>query len=106
MFFKSFDLFNYGYSNVFLAKINPKLIADVPDVNSDGIVLSPNPCQKFLTIEVNQSKKASDVEIFDILGRKVIAHNLHKGNVISLEAIPSGLYFLRYSSRIFPFVKE
>jgi len=106
MFFKSFDLFNYGYSNVFLAKINPKLIADVPDVNSDGIVLSPNPCQKFLTIEVNQSKKASDVEIFDIIGRKVIAHNLHKGNVISLEAIPSGLYFLRYSSRIFPFVKE
>jgi len=105
IFFKSFDLYNYGYSNVFVAKINPKLIASAEEFAPEQNVLSPNPCRNILEIKPDLLENTFVIEIFDLIGRRVLTHHLQNGNIISLESIPSGIYFAKFHTRIVPFVK-
>lgn len=107
MYFKNFDLFNYGYSNVFLAKINPKLPANI-DGNSPtwDINISPNPCRDFIIVENLYDELHSTIEIYNSLGEKITLNSPIDRNRILLEGFPSGIFFLKIKSKIIPFIKE
>ena len=57
----------------------------------------PNPAQEKLTIELSDNNDRPDatVQIFDIIGRKMLTENIgSNNNVISVASLPAGSYFL------------
>ena len=61
-------------------------------VEEKSIVLYPNPTENFFNIEADNIQS---VEMFDVMGSKIMSHNVTSSNVIDVTNIPDGLYFVR-----------
>lgn len=107
IFFNKISIFNYGYSNVFLSKLNPNIPSGVQQNRSldNGIVVYPNPCENFITIETTQQSTPIKCEILNYLGEKLAEFIINNKIVLETKELPSGLYFLRFSGRIVPIQK-
>lgn len=81
--------------------------------NKDGINIYPNPAVDFITISLESWSPPSrwtptKIEIFDILGVKVISEAIHpmtSSHRMNLENLPAGVYFIKIGDKVEKFVK-
>ncbi len=74
-------------------------ISDQVSVNSNQFFVFPNPTNsefKVLSKKFNQAT----IEIYDVVGRKILSDQFIGEKTISIENISAGLYFVRLSDRI------
>ena len=91
------------------------LTTDVDDNESsfEYIAVSPNPATDFITIQTQPSEglkpsEGSEVEIYNILGVKVISELIHpmtSSHRMNVESLSNGLYFVKIGDRVEKFVK-
>lgn len=60
--------------------------------------LYPNPADEQITIELRDASSKYQVEILDILGRKVFYSEIQKVGVINISALVSGAYLVKINS--------
>ena len=65
---------------------------NVPDYGKMRITVYPNPTANFVTVSETE---ATDVEIYDINGKKVASQSMQNTNMVSLQSMSAGSYFLR-----------
>ena len=88
-----------GSSNFdFRYYIVPRFITDmtgmtgVQDYGKMQIAVYPNPTTAFVTVN---DIEATDVEIYDINGKKVASQSMQNTNIVSMQGLSAGSYFLR-----------
>ena len=64
----------------------------VQDYGKMNISVYPNPTTAFVTVN---DIEATDVEIYDINGKKVASQSMQNTNMVSLQSMSAGSYFLR-----------
>ena len=64
----------------------------VQDYGKMSISVYPNPTTAFVTVN---DVEATDVEIYDINGKKVASQSMQNTNIVSLQSMSAGSYFLR-----------
>ena len=92
------------------------LIKDISSINESDSkinIISPNPANDFITINLQPSEgikleEGSLVEIYDMLGVKVISELIHpmtSSHRMNVKRLPVGLYFVKIGDRFEKFVK-
>lgn len=71
--------------------------ASVEPKNIDFINIYPNPCVDLLTLDINSSN-ISNIQVHDQLGREMTIFASSNSNVINVESLKSGIYFLSFLS--------
>lgn len=108
IYFGKGDIYNYGYSNVFVSKLNPKL-SDVPSAfqtTSNGINLMPNPSDDFILLK-GKSLKSGELKIFNMLGECIYIQSVTSSEIIiDIRSLPRGIYLLRVSESSTFFIKN
>jgi hypothetical protein len=78
----------------------------VENIKKSTINIYPNPVKSILNIKTDD--KIKTIELYDEIGRKV--KNLSKSNVINLENLSKGIYYLKIqtekSSSVEKIIKE
>lgn len=69
------------------------------------LTIFPNPSKKQLSI-VNYKLPITNVEIYDITGKKVIVANKIINNNLKIENLKTGIYFLKVGNSVCKFIKE
>lgn len=67
-------------------------MSDVQDYGKMRVSVYPNPTTAFVTVN---DVEATDVEIYDINGKKVASQSMQNSNTVSLQGLSTGSYFLR-----------
>ena len=102
---KSADRYNnpheqYGYGipnfqNAYSAVLN---VEDKNFVNA--ITVFPNPVTTILTIQTSlQNLETTKIQIFNVLGKKVVEKNGLKSNKLDVSELKSGIYILKITTR-------
>jgi|SaaInlStandDraft_1057018.scaffolds.fasta_scaffold36647_2 endonuclease I/chitodextrinase len=68
----------------------------IEEFNSVNVKLHPNPFKNNLTVVLN-SDIETNVEIFDILGKRVFKNAFNRTSILNLQALKTGIYILRIS---------
>lgn len=73
----------------------------VEDFNLANFSISPNPTTSFITLNLPSNFNTSHIELFNVLGEKVISKKLVNTDVsqIDLSFLTSGLYIIRINNR-------
>lgn len=104
---------NMDYSNI--GKFHPcdtTTATSKETILSNSIVLFPNPAKDILTVtfDKNQFTERVSYTISDALGRTYAAKELNSASTIDISNLPSGIYFISFSSKgktqILSFSKE
>src|SRR5690554_199044 len=66
----------------------------VEDFTLNGLSIHPNPVDNVLHIQFKDSKE-TQVDIFDILGKKVFTRTLQQSQSIQLDNLKSGIYIMK-----------
>ena len=77
------------------------VLADVDNVDANGLVIVPNPAST--QIEIVTGEEIKSVEIIDMIGNKVISTN---ESVINVSALPAGVYMAVISTEKAQFIKK
>jgi len=64
-------------------------------VNSESLILFPNPSETSITIKNLQIQDNSHIEIYDITGRSVMNLSLNASQTIDIQTLPSGMYIIQ-----------
>ena len=67
-------------------------MSSILDLGKKHVAVYPNPTANFVTVK---DVEATDVEIYDINGKKVASQSLQNSNMVSLLGLSNGSYFLR-----------
>jgi hypothetical protein len=67
-------------------------VTNVPDYGKKIVSVYPNPTADVVTVEETE---ATDVEIYDINGKKIASQSMQNTNMVSLHGLSAGSYFLR-----------
>jgi hypothetical protein len=62
-------------------------------VEKNGLIVYPNPASQ--SIVISHQSLVNTIEIKDILGRTCISILNHKSEIINIEFLPSGIYFIK-----------
>ena len=54
----------------------------------------PNPVNNVLHIDLNSAKE-TQVEVYNVLGKRVISKTIHNSSTINTEQLTDGIYILR-----------
>jgi hypothetical protein len=84
--------FDFRYYIVPRSTNDMSAMTKVADYGKMRISVYPNPTANFVTVE---DVDATDVEIYDINGKKVSTQNLQNTKMVSLQSMSAGSYFLR-----------
>jgi hypothetical protein len=96
------------------------LSTSVEEIEIDNSFVSPNPADDYILINPPKSpfgkggseftsRGISEIEIYNILGEKVISQSILPMNSslqINVEELPPGMYFIKIGDRVEKFVKE
>ena len=74
------------------------------DIESQNINLFPNPCSNFLKIEGDYT--LASVKVLDVLGNLVINSKLTDDNVVNVQELKEGVYFIIIESADFSATKR
>lgn len=106
MFFNKKSLFNFGYSNVFLAKLNPNLPLTVGIESSEQeIIIYPNPGGNYIWIAPCKENLQEKCKIFNLLGLEVLEFTLSAPTKLDISSFGKGIYLLLLGNKIYPIVK-
>lgn len=86
-----------GIGEIVVARYD-NIILGTNDYQNLGFRLYPNPTREQLTIELNDSSSNCQIEILDILGKKVISLEIQKIGQIDVSALASGTYLVKLNS--------
>ncbi|MBX3042829.1 MAG: T9SS type A sorting domain-containing protein [Candidatus Kapabacteria bacterium] len=96
---------------IFIAKFDMTTTDVTEYQNKNELVLFPNPTSDFITIqtsEVLETSEVSKIQIFDVLGIKVMSESIHpmtSNHRMNVKKLPAGVYFIRIGTRVEKFVK-
>ncbi len=65
-----------------------------PSFSRENTIIYPNPTSSIITVKNNGSSEMKSFEIYSVTGKK-IKHDSLTNNSISMENLPSGIYFLK-----------
>jgi len=103
----SIDANNYLHLGTDIGLLTNKSILTGADDNTlietDNISISPNPATDFIQLHFSENVKLSDVEIYNVLGIKVIVTEYK--DRIDVSGLSAGVYFLKAGNKIYKFVK-
>ena len=103
----SIDANNYLHLGTDIGLLTNKTILTGVEENTiietDRISISPNPAHDFIQLHFNNDVKLSDVEIYTILGIKIIETDYK--DRIDVSRLCAGVYFLKAGDRVYKFVK-
>lgn len=68
------------------------------DFQTADFRLYPNPAREQLTIEMNDASSKYQLEVFDMLGKKVISSEIHKVGQVDVSNLASGTYLVKLNS--------
>lgn len=85
---------NVGY--IYKWKIDVLTAVESADAATATFSVYPNPFNDFL--HINLPGKSAKVELFNSLGAKVAAHEIHHSTTIDLRHLEAGSYFVRLAS--------
>lgn len=86
-----------GDASIFVARYNNAPLG-VDDNQNLEFRVYPNPTSDQLTLELNDTSSTYQIEIFDILGKKVISAEIQKVGNINVSALAPGTYLLKLNS--------
>ena len=86
-----------GDASIFVARYENDLLG-VDDNLSLGFNIYPNPATDILSIELNDASSTYQIEVFDILGKKVISSEIQKVGNINVSALAPGTYVIKINS--------
>jgi hypothetical protein len=66
----------------------------VEEFNTDSIKLHPNPVKNNLTVDL-KSDVNTNLEIYDILGKRVFRSTINKTSTINLQSLKTGIYIVK-----------
>ncbi|WP_225034758.1 endonuclease [Winogradskyella sp. SM1960] len=66
----------------------------IEDFDIDSVKLFPNPVKNNLTIDL-KSNVDTNIEIFDILGKRVLKNTISKTSTLNLQALNKGIYIVK-----------
>lgn len=93
----TFNLISEGMSDTFILKLNDNLSIQDNSLNQN-LQIYPNPVSESLTISSEHSK-IEQVQIYDLLGRKVLKEKLNSLNVsLNLKKLTSGIYIVEITA--------
>ena len=69
-------------------------LLSVADYNLETIKLHPNPIKNNLTVDL-KSNINTEIEIFDILGKRVYNNTISKTSNLNLQALKTGIYIVK-----------
>lgn len=99
-----------GGSEFEIARFLNDETAGVNDNLKNEIRIYPNPANNEITLELNDSSLTYQIEVFDILGKKVISTEIQKIGTIDVSALSQGTYVLKLNAdnktNIVRFVKQ
>lgn len=72
------------------------VLLDNQDFGKETVTVSPNPFKNRLKIDLTTSE--GSVQIFDVIGRKILTSDLQKTTVLDLEKLNSGVYLARITT--------
>jgi hypothetical protein len=75
------------------------------EIENKRLKIYPNPTNGQLQI-INYELSMGNIEIYDIVGRKMIDCELSKDNTIDVSPLENGLYFLKIGNRVLKIVKK
>lgn len=104
IFFGKKSIYNYGYSNIFLAKLNPNLPASASEAETEGLTIYPNPCKEFIYILADASA-IGKCKITNVFGETIEEFELSTTRYLNTVNLPAGIYFLIFKNKIVPFHK-
>ena len=99
----------YGEKLTFTT-LNDVTINTVDDKNSINIF--PNPVSNYLTLEINQNKVGSRVEVYDVYGKQLLIQYItNESNILDFSELSAGIYWLQIKNntktfKILKVVKE
>ncbi|MGE4347297.1 MAG: SBBP repeat-containing protein [Flavobacteriaceae bacterium] len=92
--FGSTDLTATGYKDMFLIKLSSDDLATEQYLSEQWKVY-PNPVQDILTIEVPQTHSETSVELYNLLGQKIMEYNpVNNTEHIDVSGLAQGVYLL------------
>lgn len=101
--------FDNGASEILVARYD-NIILGTENFQNVEFRLYPNPANEQITIELSDASSNYQVEIFDILGKKVFASQIQKIGNINVSALASGTYLVKLNSdnktSVIRFVKQ
>ena len=65
-----------------------------PTFHKENFTLFPNPTSSIVTIKSNDSSEVKSYELYSVTGKKINPISM-ENNTISLEDLPTGIYFLK-----------
>ncbi len=82
-------------SDFFVAKVGSSIITSVLDIaSSNTVTVYPNPTRDMLFVRL-ENGAALRVELYDILGNRVLSQNITDNRPIKVSHLPAGMYVLR-----------
>jgi Secretion system C-terminal sorting domain len=90
--------FGSGYSKniTFLVTRTPVSVPSVSNTTVNDIVLYPNPAVNELNVVYNENADIKNIAIYNIIGKVMSIYKVNGASAnLSLENIPSGIYFVR-----------
>jgi hypothetical protein len=80
------------------------MTADVKEEpNRENGIIYPNPAHDFITLNIQDANENENIEIFSVLGDKVLTGEFRER--IDISGLQPGLYFVRYGKKTERFVK-
>ncbi|MGY8908722.1 MAG: T9SS type A sorting domain-containing protein, partial [Flavobacteriales bacterium] len=71
-------------------------VASVANVFADNITIYPNPVTNF--INISTTEKISNVEVYNIVGKRVLSIKNLENNQVDISNLASGMYMLRLTN--------
>ncbi|MDC0177201.1 S8 family serine peptidase [Polaribacter sp.] len=107
------DQYGYGIPNfeTALKKYIGSFTTDDPKTLLSELTISPNPTNNFIRISADgDSLNGFSIQIFNILGRKILENTYLKSETIVLSSLKKGIYLLKVSKnnhhKIFKLIKK
>src|SRR5690554_6235704 len=87
-----------GGSEMVVARFLNDEVVGIQDQQFSGFRLYPNPTRNQLVIDLNDTSSSFELEIIDMLGKKVYDAEIQKTAKIDVSALATGTYLVKLSS--------
>ncbi len=67
-------------------------------IDNNQVRVFPNPCRDWLNVKVSDNSMIKEVSIFNILGTVVLQENTFKSQMLNIEHLPQGVYYVLIQS--------
>jgi|26BtaG_2_1085354.scaffolds.fasta_scaffold00078_6 uncharacterized delta-60 repeat protein len=75
------------------------LVLETPEHQKLKFELYPNPASQFITVELNVEDTTYQVEVLDLLGKKLFSSEIQKMGKMDISTLASGAYLMRLNSK-------